>query len=253
MQRGRTEMDNRYNAYNTDRSREAYAAVPGYWDYLKYHLLLYMLPWAVATILLFGQVRYVFELMAYGFAFLAGGWESISEQQVIEIGANVLRLIGFFAIFGLIIAVLSAGLRFLPTLARSGRLRLGQVFKTGLRYFFPTFFAMLLVSFVIGTANAVLSFIPLLGFVMTVVSAYVNALCSIYYDYWFSYNEAAGRPVYSGPIDRLRALYGNNGEFWVYGLLLMLSYFLLASSFVKPYIQMKMTQKMGMVDRSRSW
>ncbi|OWR30327.1 hypothetical protein CDO73_10400 [Saccharibacillus sp. O23] len=246
-------MDNRYNSYDTDRSRDVYPAVPGYWDYLKYHLLLYVLPWAVATILMFGQLRYLIELMSYGFAVMAGGWESISEDRILEIGTNVLRLIGFFAIFGLIIALLSAGLRFLPTLGRSGRLRLGQVIRTGLRYFFPTFFAMLLVSLVIGTASSILSFIPLLGFVMTVVSAYVNALASIYYDYWFSYNEAAGRPVYSGPIDRLRALYGKDGEFWVYALLLMLSYFVLASSFVKPYIQMKMTQKMGMTERSRGW
>lgn len=243
-------MDNRYNSYDAGRSREADPAVPGYWDYLKYHLLLYVLPWAVATILLFGQIRYLVELMVYGFAVMTGGWESISEEDVIEMGANVLRLMGFLAIFGLIIAVLSSGLRFLPTLARSGRLRVGQVFKTGLRYFFPTFFAILLVSLIVGTANAILSFIPLIGFVMTIVSAYVNALCSIYYDYWFSYNEAAGRPVYSGPIDRLRALYGKDGQFWLYALFLMLSYFVLASSFVKPYIQMKMTQKMGMVDRS---
>ncbi|OWA35017.1 hypothetical protein B9G55_14885 [Saccharibacillus sp. O16] len=247
-------MDNRYNDSGVDRIRSTSPAVPRYWDFLKYHLLLFLLPWAIAIIPLLGQIRSLARATDYGYGIFWGdGWAYFSDDEALTVIGIILRLLGSFAVVGLIIAILSAGLRFLPTLARSGRLRLGQVVKTGLRYFFPTFFAMILVGLIVGIVNTLLSFIPFLGFVATLAAAYVNALASIYYDYWFSYNEAAGRPVYSGPIDRLRALYSRDGEFFFYAFLLALSYLVLASSFVKPYIQMKMTQKMGMVDYSRSW
>ncbi|NGZ76624.1 hypothetical protein [Saccharibacillus alkalitolerans] len=246
-------MDDR-SAYAYDMDRQAYGRVPGYWDFLKYHLLLFALPSVIAYLLLHGQFVYLVTLMVYGFQSMAGGAGEITPGEWGAALAGSFQLIAYGAIAGIGIRVLSAGLFFLPTLARSGRLNLGTVLKTGLRYFFPTLFVMILISLILGFASTFLSFIPLINFVAGFVVLYAQALVSIYYDYWFSYNEAAGRPVYSNPSDRWKALYGSgSGTFWLYALLLSLSYIVLASTFVKPYIQMKITQRMGMAKSPDGW
>lgn len=245
-------MDDR-SAYGYDRNRQAYAQVPGYWDFLKYHLLLMALPMVIATVLLYGQLSYFVVMITYGFQAFAGGGSDITDEQWGAALIGIFQLIAYVAIAGIIVRVISAGLFFLPTLARSGRLNLGTIMRTGLRYFFPTFFVMIVVGLIVGFASSILSFIPIINILSTLIVFYVQALTSIYYDYWFSYNEAAGRPVYSGPIDRIKALYGKDGTFWLYALLLMLSYLVFASVFVKPFIQMKMTERMGMLETSRNW
>ncbi|MEJ8307004.1 hypothetical protein [Saccharibacillus sacchari] len=245
-------MDNR-SAYGYDRNRQVYAQVPGYWDFLKYHLLLFALPSVVAVVLMYGQLAYLVTVFLYFLQTMAGGGSEISAEQWSLALAGVFQLFIYSMVVGVVLRVLSAGLFFLPTLARSGRLNLGTVMRTGLRYFLPTLLVMILVGLIVGLAGSVLSFIPILNVVSTLVAVYVQALVSIYYDYWFSYNEAAGRPVYNGPMDRLKALYGNDGAFWLYALLLMLSYFFFASVFVKPFIQMKITERMGMLESSRNW
>lgn len=240
------------SGYGYDRDRQSVAQVPRYWEFLKYHLLLFALPSAVVLILLYGQLSYFFILIAYGFQTMAGAGSEITPEQWGIVLTGFFQLFAYGAIGGIVIRVLSAGLFFLPTLARSGRLNLGTIMKTGLRYFFPTLFVMILAGLMIGFATSILSFIPLIGFVASFALTYVQAMINIYYDYWFSYNEASGRPVYNGPIDRIKALYGNDGTFWLYALFLMLSYFVLASTFVKPFIQMKITERMGMLNASRN-
>ncbi|WP_037290986.1 hypothetical protein [Saccharibacillus sacchari] len=244
-------MDDR-SVYGYDRSRQTYAQMPGYWDFLKYHLLLTALPTVIALILLYGQLSYFVVMMIYGFQTMAGGGSEITGEQWGTVLVGFFQLLAFGAIAGILIRVVSAGLFFLPTLARSGRLNLGTIMRTGLRHFFPTLFVMIAVGLIVGIASSILSFIPIVNLVSTLIVFYVQALTSIYYDYWFSYNEAAGRPVYSGPTDRLKALYGKDGTFWLYALFLALSYIFLASVFVKPFIQMKITERMGMLESSRS-
>lgn len=243
-------MDDR-SAYGYDRNRQTYAQVPGYWDFLKYHLLLMALPMVIATVLLYGQLSYLIVMISYGFQAFDGRSDITDEQWGAAL-IGIFQLLASVAVAGIIIRVISAGLFFLPTLARSGRLNLGTVMRTGLRYFFPTLFMMILVGLIVGFASSILSFIPIINILSTLIAFYVQALVSIYYDYWFSYNEAAGRPVYSGPTDRLKALYGKDGTFWLYALFLMLSYIVFASVFVKPFIQMKITERMGMLETSRN-
>ncbi|WP_172195081.1 hypothetical protein [Saccharibacillus qingshengii] len=239
-------MDDR-SAYGYDPGRENYASMPKYWDFLKYHLLLFALPALITIVLLYGQLYDLFLILVYGLQSMAGAGSEITTGEWGAVLAGVFQLFAYGAIAGIVIRVLSAGLFFLPTLARSGRMNLSTIVKTGLRHFFPTLFVLILVGLAIGFASSILSFIPLLNFVAGVVVLYVQAMVSIYYDYWFSYNEAEGRPVYSGPMERLSVLYGGkDGTFRMYALLLALSYLVLASTFVKPYIQLKLTERMGM-------
>ncbi|MDO3411249.1 hypothetical protein QWJ34_15900 [Saccharibacillus sp. CPCC 101409] len=245
-------MDDRsaYGGYETDRRSYGMSRGYGYWDFLKYHLLLLALPTAVAVLLLtltqMHNIMQLFNLFALTMQFLAGAGDEISQYQWIDALTGLFQLLAIGVLAGLVVRVIASGLFFLPGLALRGRMNLGTVMKTGLRYFFITFFIMLLFGFAIGIVNSILSAIPVLNVIFVVLAVYLQSMLSVYYDYWFSYNQAAGRPIASGPAERFRVLFGSDRHFLLYALLLALSYTLLVSIFVKPYIQLKIAQRMGM-------
>lgn len=238
------------NGYDYDGDRRNRAPASDYWDFLKYHLLLFALPAVVAIgLLMLTQMENVikmFALFALTLQFMAGAETEAAQADWIDAMFALFQLLAFSALAGLAVRIVSSGLFFLPGLALRGRLHIGTVLKTGLRHFFPVFFLTLLLGFALGVINSVLSAVPVLNMLVVVLAVYAQSMLSIYYDYWFSYNEAAGRPIYSGPIERFRVLYSKEGIFWLYALLLSLSYMVLLSTFVKPYIQLKIAQRMGM-------
>lgn len=244
-------MDDRSTYRHGDYGHERNQAVlTGYWDFLKYHLLFFLLPAAAAIGLLLltqrDNVIKLFSLFALTLQFMAGAGDEAAQTEWIDGLFALLQLLAFSALAGLAVRLLSAGLFFLPGLALRGRMNAGTILKTGLRHFFATFFVTLLLGFALGLVNSVLSAIPVINVVAVLLALYAQSMFSIYYDYWFSYNEASGQPIYSGPKERFGVLYGKEGTFWLYALLLSASYLVLLSAFAKPYIQLKIAQRMGM-------
>lgn len=211
-----------------------------YFDFLKMHLIAAGIPLLLTGLSFIPLIMDIVHDAQKIYLALIGdsSAEPITVWWVLQTVAR--HLLIAFAI-SLVARLFTTGLHFLPYFAEQNDLRLGRVVRFGFSKFFGVLFITVATGILVSGVGAVLSLIPLLGFIVVPVMLYINALLRILYDYAFSVNAMNGQMLIESPADHCRDLFVKHKAFLLYGLLLMLSYFVLIGSFfVRPFIQLKL-------------
>ncbi|MGF7046495.1 hypothetical protein J2T13_000971 [Paenibacillus sp. DS2015] len=222
-----------------------------YYDFLKYHLLMILIPMLLIIVLYFESIVSVVSDIYRFYRVLFGEDDSKPLILFLIILKKLIKLgLSTFLLF-LIAKVIKTGLYFLPYLALKGRptLTFIKIVKIGIRNIIPVFMVTFAGGILISAVSSFVLLIPILNVFSFLVVPFLLALMTVLYDYAFSINQLHGKPIYYDLHRHFYDLYMEDKRFLLYATLLALSYFVMGAVLVRPFIQMQITKRLENVSK----
>lgn len=210
----------------------------GYFHFLKFHILILCLPALFVGIAFFNSLILFANDLYFLYRILAGqGGELGTWGIVLFVGKKIMKYGFMVMLLSVLIQIFKSGLYFLPFLAWKNELTIRGVLRVGTRRLFHIFMIVFGMNILFGILSSIIALIPFINLISFIVFPVLTAISSILFDYLFSINLQAGKPLLSQVSLRFQELFVSDKRFIGYAVLLTLSYFFLASAFVKPFIQ----------------